>query len=264
MKKVEAFPEYTNNEELGPVVVTQIPMSGWFNLYALTDVHIGNNRHNRKLFRKVIETIKNDPKGYCFFNGDNVEMITPSDKMNPSGQIITPEEQLRFFVKIFKYLGKEKVLFFRSGNHDERMYRHVGVDGLRLVTEDLGIPYLGIGPQEIQIVFEKGEHKRLRIVTTHGEGCGAVKALQVMQNTFPSADLYFTGHTHEMFVDNKLCKVITDNGIEEYVPILKVAGGSFCGWCDYQRNANQQKKTEGCYVFRCSPKTGISVQGNLT
>ena len=227
-----------------------------FNLYAITDAHIGAKQHEAELFNKVIQTILDDPHGYCFFNGDNIEMIPPDYGINPDGQDITPDNQFRSFSALLKRLGK-KVLFIRVGNHENRIYDLCGINPSLLSAEELGVPVIDKGMAEVQIFI--GD-KKIRIVTSHGDGySNSAKVLQNMQDVFPGADLYFTGHTHELQEDMRFMKVDTDGDHEINRPILKVVGGSFLGWADYARLRNQKPKTPGCFVFRCA-YSGIKIR----
>jgi len=228
------------------------------NLYAFTDVHIGAKSFDSKKFYEAIDALKKDKDAYCFFNGDNLEFIPPSYGIPESGQVQSVDEQIEVFVKILKELGK-KVLFFRSGNHEERAWRLGGVDIAKHISRETKIPSVGIGMAEVQIFIGK---RKNRLVTSHGEGGGSKKVLTNMQLTFPGADLYFSGHTHELYCNETHEFVNTDSGEEVMHNVIEMVGGSFLQWADYARSKNMRPTKTGCYILSLTHE-GVKVKGRI-
>lgn len=228
------------------------------NLYPFTDVHIGSKDHDAEKFSKAIKALKADPNGYCFFNGDNLEFIPPNYGIPERGQALSTDEQIEVFVKLLKGLGK-KVLFIRSGNHEERAWRMGGVEIAKHLSRELQIPYLSVGMEEVHVFIGK---RKFRIVTSHGEGGSSKKVLMNMQLTFPGADLYFTGHTHEFYYNEGNLNIDTSSGSEEFRPQIEMVGGSFSGWAEYARAKNLRPTQTGCFVLRLDGER-ISVKGKI-
>lgn len=228
------------------------------NLYCFTDVHIGAQDHDKKKFTKAIEILKKDPNGYCFFNGDTVEFIPPNYGIPESGQELDIEKQLDSFEDVIKQL-KGKVLFLRAGNHEMRGWRLSGADPIKRMAKYGKIEYLHEGMEEVHVNI-KG--KKLRLVTSHGEGGSSKRVLSNMQLTFPGADLYFSGHTHEMYVNEGNQTISTYSGIEEFKGQIEMVGGSFLGWADYARAKNMRPTQTGCYVLTLD-KNGVKVKGKI-
>ena len=228
------------------------------NLYAFTDVHIGAKDHDEKKFQKAIATLMRDPNGYCFFNGDNLEFIPPNYGIPEGGQIQSTDEQIETFVRLLKSLGK-KVLFFRSGNHEERAWRLGGVEIAKHIAREVKVPALGVGMEEVHI---RVGQKKYRIVTSHGEGGSSKKVLTNMQLTFPGADLYFSGHTHELYYNEGNLNIDTSSGTEEFRPQIEMVGGSFLGWADYARAKNMRPTQTGCFILSVGTER-LSVKGRV-
>ena len=220
------------------------------NLYCFTDVNIGSKFHDGEKFQKAITALKNDPNGYCFFNGDNLEFTPGGYHGATNEQSMTNTEQVQSFIKLIKSLGK-KVLFVRTGNHEARMAKLCDIHLYNLISETNGITTLHRGMEEIHIYI--GERK-YRFVSTHGEGGNSKRALSNMQQTFVGADVYFTGHTHEMYVEDTKTWVDTSSGKEQHRNMLLICGGSFSGWQDYARSKNMVPTRTGCYILTLNKK----------
>jgi predicted MPP superfamily phosphohydrolase len=239
--------------------IVNVKFKAPINLYAFTDVHIGAKGHDADKFKKAIAKLKKDPQGYCFFNGDTLEFIPPNYGIPEGGQNKSTDEQIEEFVELLKSLGK-KVLFFRSGNHEERAWRLGGVEIAKHISRETGIPHVGVGMAETHIFVGK---RKFRIVTTHGEGGGSRKVLQNMQLTFGGADLYFSGHTHEMYYNEGNLNIDTSTGTEVFRKQIEMVGGSFLGWADYARSKNMRPTQTGCFVLRLDSE-GIRVKEAIT
>ena len=226
------------------------------NLYAITDAHIGSKAHDAVKFKKTITQIKKDPNAYCFFNGDNIELIPPNYGIPEGGQEFSVDEQVREFTDLLKSLGK-KVLFIRAGNHENRAANLLGFDLAAFLGKELKIPALHVGMEEVHIYIGK---TKLRIVTSHGEGGGSKRVLNNMQLSFPGADLYVSGHTHEKYVNAGNLTVDTSSGEEVLRPQIECVGGSFLNWADYARGKNMRPTETGCFIFHCGDK-GIFLNG---
>lgn len=228
------------------------------NLYCFTDTHIGAKDHDHEKFTKALDILKKDPNGYCFFNGDTLEFIPPNYGIPESGQEIDVEQQLDEFEALIKPIAK-KILFIRAGNHEMRGWKLCGVDPIKRIAKHADIPYLHQGMEEIHVYIG---NKKLRLVTTHGEGGSSKKVLQNMQLTFPGADLYFSGHTHEMYLNEGNISLSTESGVEEFRHQIEIVGGSFLNWADYARSRNMRPTQTGCYVLSLSDN-GVRVKGKI-
>lgn len=227
-------------------------------MYCFTDVHIGAKDHDAKKFKKALDLVKKDPNGYCFFNGDTLEFIPPNYGIPESGQNRTVDEQIEEYIKILKSLGR-KCLFFRIGNHEKRLWKLGGVDLGKQISRETGIPILHDGMEEVHFQIK---NKLIRFVSTHGEGGSSKRVMTNMILTFGGADVYFSGHTHEMFCNAGNLSVRTETGMEEFRPQLEIVGGSFLQWADYARSKNMRPTQTGCYILQLG-EGGASVKGQI-
>lgn len=227
-------------------------------LYCFTDVHLGAVEHDSVKFQKALKALKKDKDAYCFWNGDNVECIPPEYGIHESGQTKGPDEQIRELRGILKGLG-DKTIFIRNGNHDERAWNLSGINIAGQLGSELGINVLRMGMVETWITIGK---RKFRIVTTHGEGGSSLRVLEKIKQTFQGADLYFVGHSHELF-DKTGVRVDTSSGEEVIRPFLQILGGSFLEWADYARDLNRVPTMTGCYVLELSEKGGLVVKERI-
>jgi len=217
------------------------------NLYCFTDVHIGAAGHDAEKFNKVWKKFLKDKDGYCFFNGDSFECIPPSYKdISLDGQIMGIDEQKERFIELVRQ-AKGKVLFIRTGNHEERIWKLVNCDLYRDIGRETGIPIVSLCMTDLHIFIG---NRKIRVVSTHGVGGGSKKILTNLQLTFPGADVYFTGHTHEKYYNSTNMWVDTSSGEEVLTNQMEIVGGSFLGWAKYARENNMRPTQTGCYILR--------------
>lgn len=222
------------------------------NLYCMTDVHIGAVGHDKAKFDRFVNMCLKDRNGYCFMNGDVMEFIPPSYGINEEGQDKSVDEQIDEMVGLVKKL-KKKMLFFRNGNHEERGWRLAGIDIAKHIHRETGVTLLHQGIDRIFIDIGK---KRYSIVSTHGASSSSKNTLKNMELAVPGADLYFMGHTHELYA-NTTSMWIDESG--QFRNKIQMVGGSFLGWADYARKKNYVPTQTGAYIIRIS-KDGMSAE----
>lgn len=173
----------------------------------ISDVHIGDKLTNYKLFKQVIETIKDTPNVYTILNGDLCNTALKNSKSDVYSDELSPMEQILKLVEILEPI-KDKILVIGTGNHEDRIKKETNVDVIRLVARELGIEdryadnwwylFLRFGEKE------QGRKAPMcyQITGYHGSGGGGRKAggkinkLQEMSNVVV-ADLYLQGHHHQ-------------------------------------------------------------------
>ena len=170
----------------------------------IADVHIGDKLSNLKLFKEVLQRIKDEPNTYTIVNGDLCNMALKNSKSNVYADSLRPMEQV---IKIVDYLEpiKNKILVIASGNHEDRTQKETDIDVTRLIARQLGIEdrysnswwylYLTFGKDN------KGRPITYSITGTHGFGGGKksggkINNLESMTNVV-IADLYIMSHTHK-------------------------------------------------------------------
>lgn len=172
----------------------------------IADVHIGDKLSNLKLFKQVLERIKNEPNTFTIINGDMCNMALKNSKSNvyECADSLSPMQQV---IKTVDYLQdiKDKILVIATGNHEDRTAKETDIDVMRLVARELGIEdryasawwylYLTFG-KDI-----KGRAITYAITGVHGYGGGRksggkINRLEDMSQVV-IADLYIMSHTHK-------------------------------------------------------------------
>lgn len=111
------------------------------NIYPISDVHYGHIACDIETFLQDVEYVKNHDNVYTFLNGDIIENASKlSIASGVYEQNKMPDEQIFDIIKILAPIA-HKILFYVSGNHEERVYKHLGVDVGRLIAEKLNVVY---------------------------------------------------------------------------------------------------------------------------
>ncbi len=170
-----------------------------YNLYQVSDTHLGPVCCFKKGIRNVIKKIEQDPIGYMVFTGDAVDAIVPGDKRYAvyvtEHKLPTPQAQWKQVVKMFEPV-KEKILGWMIGNHEYTIINTVNIG--KEIAESLNVPYGGY-MCKFTAVDKKGKvmHKFL---FWHGNGSlrsAAKDPIQKKANRLANLKLKMvnTGHT---------------------------------------------------------------------
>lgn len=167
----------------------------YINIYPIGDVHIGSKECNIDTFRKLIETIENDPNGYAVIVGDMMNMGLRNSKTNVYEEVLNPMEQKELCYELLQPISN-KILAGCSGNHEYRQNKEVGTNPLydvfcRLRIEDkyrenacflkLTVGKCGRNPNTYGVVLTHGSTKSKDEKWTYSiDGC----------------DCFISGHTH--------------------------------------------------------------------
>jgi len=225
----------------------------WFNIEPISDIHVGARFHDKKKLAEVVERIKNDPNRYTFIMGDIFDCTTADNKFydNKTQDPDLPEleDQFNYILKTLLPI-RNKILGVHCGNHDERQRkRHFDDVVLRLVRE-LNFEYpesSGIQKLERQIKYlkylaltrlvffrkfpsgEEHEDSSYDIFTAHGAYAGRraggnLNSNEDIARDF-SADIYLTGHTHQIVL-HKMEKISMDKygHLQKIVKVFGVCG----------------------------------------
>lgn len=228
------------------------------NLYCLTDVHIGHKDHDKDKFNKIIKLIQKDKNAYCFFNGDNLD-FTPNGYHNArSEQILSNDEQIDYFRNLLTKTLKDKVLFFRAGNHELRADNLVGTNIYDSLSKETFVPQVSVGASLTTFVING---KKSTLVSSHGMGGSSMTIMKNLTASFRKADAFFIGHNHEFKNINEGYQTFDlECNLSEDVPML--CGGSFQSYAEYAAELNKRPTQTGCYVLRID-ENGISIKEKL-
>ncbi len=219
----------------------------------LSDIHVGARFHDKVKFKEVVERIKNQPNRYTFIMGDVFDCTDPDNKFfdmrTRDPELPELSDQMNYIVKMLLPI-RNKILGVHTGNHDERQrLRHYDDLIGRLVAElnrdypdNSGIPrlqapirYLGyMAITRLQFILKSETSKEhimssFDVFTAHGGYSGKrvggnLNSNQDLLASF-SADIYLTGHTHQVVI-HKVEKI----GMDQFGHLAKVVKiSAVCG-----------------------------------
>jgi len=198
----------------------------------ISDLHIGSRFSRMDLIEEAFKG--NNP---ILLGGDMCDWINTKDPRHDSDCIMTIDEQITALLKILK--GKN-IISMIDGNHENSINRYTGVNTLKLVSEQLNIPY------NEQNVYVEIDDKI--IYNYHGVGGGAFKGtiLQKLEKTpmHRSADVYVQGHSHQLFC----CPTMVEYRGKLVMNWL-VNSGSFLADATYARSKNLSPSIIGYAIY---------------
>jgi predicted MPP superfamily phosphohydrolase len=110
-----------------------------FQLMVLGDIHIGDPLCDLQLVKNTIKYIKETPNCYVILNGDMINNALKTSKSDIYTETMSIEDQQDLLIELLEPI-KEKILFICSGNHEYRTHLAAGINPLRYVARELGIP----------------------------------------------------------------------------------------------------------------------------
>lgn len=200
------------------------------NIYFLGDIHEGNVNHAGSEFRKAVNIIRDDPKGYWVGMGDYIEAITTDDKkrFNPItiakkyGISDLKDLPYRQMEAVFSVLSpiQDKCLCLLLGNHEESYIKHNSSDIYDRFVQMFDNPppkvgYVGF----LKLAFKTGDRRLYSpiIALNHGDGGGGFREgypINKLWDVFrwTDADLSVMGHVHRLMEDDKKFIGVTQHG----------------------------------------------------
>lgn len=186
-----------------------LPYADKIEIHPMADLHIGDAHCDYKSILERIEYIKNTPNAYVILDGDLMDTAIASSVGDTYGATLSPMDQLKECVKLFKPLAEAgKVLAVLPGNHEQRVMKSDGLDITQLMCSQLGLQDK-YSPTSALLFIRFGErddrnhHGRRQLYTAfvrHGSGGGRrpggkINCLEDMARIV-DADVYIMGHTH--------------------------------------------------------------------
>jgi hypothetical protein len=141
-----------------------------------------------------------------------------------------------------------------TGNHDERNAKHAEIDLVENICDDFDIAYLKNAAYSKLKYEAYGKKCSTLIYLVHGfsssrQRGGKVNALEALSNAH-QADVYVSGHTHDMFVTSSIVDTMTDAGNYNQKTIYCGNTGTFLrsyvqGKCSYSETAGYRPNKVG-------------------
>ena len=190
-------------------------------LYVLSDAHIGDSNADLQTLRNIVEFIKTTPECYCVLLGDILNTATKNSKSDIYSESLNIMEAQKLALEILSPI-KDKIIAMTPGNHENRVWRDVGVDLSLWLAEKLGLQdkYRNNGVA-LTISFGKdinGRTYRLNVFGQHGGYGGgrklgaAMNALEDLDGIVGNADIYIRAHTHQPVQGSRNVFLFDDKG----------------------------------------------------
>ena len=163
------------------------------------DEHYGSKYFDKEEHGSWMKWIEEN-NCYVIGMGDNLETAT-RDSVGAGiyEQDIFLHQQLEEFVEMNRIIAEQgKLLGLHRGNHEERVYKHSGLDITRIMCNMLNVKNFGVGV----VHYIKVGKQNYSIYTTHGHS-GArlphtkIKACIDLSNMV-DVDIYAMGHLHQL------------------------------------------------------------------
>jgi len=193
-----------------------------FNIYFIGDIHEGNVNHAESEFKRAIQIVKDDPKGYWIGMGDYIEAITTDDKKRFNPITIAkkygirdlkdlPFRQMEVVYSRFQPI-EDRCLCLLLGNHEESYIKHNSSDIYDRFTKMFSAPppKMGyVGFMRLHFKHNKGRATNTVIIAlNHGDGGGGFREgypINKLWDVFRwvDADVSVMGHVHRLMEDDK-------------------------------------------------------------
>jgi predicted phosphodiesterase len=183
-----------------------------FCLIPISDIHMGHVDYDKSFAQKTIAWIAKKGASTILL-GDLIDGICPKDLRFENSSIADEfkihldnlhHKQTEAVLKLLDPI-KENVIAVMGGNHEETVKKHYSYDATQVIAETLKRPILP-DPSYVVLRFSHNGSKRLvKIFCTHGQFLGGrkrggkVNRMEDLAAHF-DADIYVSGHSHDLFV----------------------------------------------------------------
>ena len=194
------------------VIQVELPYFDEIEVIPFADVHVGDEWTNITMVKNVIDFVLAKPNRFVILNGDLMDMALTMSVSDTYSATMSPMQQVQNTAKLFKPLidGK-RILAMGTGNHEDRVYKHTGIDVSRMLALEMGIT--DRYSENSFVLFVKfgeayGKHINnnkknvYSFYCSHGYG-GGKKSGSKMNNVVDmsrtvEADIYIFSHVHDV------------------------------------------------------------------
>lgn len=189
------------------------------------DVHIGEELTDERMFKDTIKYILEKPNRFVILNGDLMDMALTMSVSDTYGASLQPEEQVKHVARLLKPLVEQnRILAMGTGNHEDRVYKHTGIDASRYLAYVLGIEER-YSSNSFIVHIRVGKSYTSRetnlkkqcysIFVQHGSGGGRknggkLNRLNDSDQIVANCDIYIMGHVH-VPIANVMTTFLMDN-----------------------------------------------------
>ena len=169
-------------------------------LCPIGDIHLGSSNCDIKKFEQTLDWIYKTKNAYVLGMGDYLECAT----RNSIGSGVYEQKdivqgQLEKMVEYLKPIAKEgRLLGLLDGNHENPIFKETGLNITKIMTQMLGVDYLGWG---VNMRLRVGE-QIYKIFATHGSSGSRyistkLNPLMKFADVY-DAEIFCMGHVHEL------------------------------------------------------------------
>lgn len=226
-------------------------------LVLMGDEHLGSKFYNEYEHLTNVEWCY-ETKTPIILMGDELETAT---KTSIGAGVFEQDEivqgQLEKAVAIYKPLADEGLILGNHiGNHEARVYNNSGANLSKILSQMLGVPYLGAGAAHI---FRVG-NQSYTLYTTHGASGARLPhtkiANTIKMNQMIDSEIYAQGHLHQLshHVQNFYKINKSTRQIEEAQKHYILTGSYLDHWDSYAHTANMEPSRKGSPKLKLSGK----------
>lgn len=207
-------------EEIKPIKIN-LEEDNNIQIYVLSDMHIGDANADLPTLKKIIEHIKNTSNMYVILLGDILNTALKTSKSDIYSETLNVMEAQKLALELLLPI-KDKILAMTPGNHENRVWKEVGVDLSLWLAEKLSVQdrYRN---NNIALTIQfgsdvNGNPFRLNIFGQHGAYGGgrrlgaAMNALEDLDGIVGNADIYIRAHTHQPIQGSRNIFLFDDKG----------------------------------------------------
>lgn len=202
-------------------------------IYALGDVHLGARQHEAEKWQEWLDYVRGQDDVSVILTGDLFNSAIKGSLSETYDEMMTVGDAMKVMRQQLEPIAN-KIDLAIPGNHEERVYRAVGIEPVEVVADALGIPYA----RKVAILHYTFEDAEYSVYVRHGTGMDGAGTIGGKANAMERAskavvaDIYLSGHTH--------AQVLARDRVFEPLPSpgywrrrLFVSAGSFVGYEDY-------------------------------
>lgn len=175
------------------------PRGDRISIVPITDSHYGARNCNIEKFKAYLAYIMRTPDCYAIGLGDYMENATrTSVGLGMYEEDLHSEDQLQAIQELLAPLARaRKLIGLHCGNHERRTQIAAGLNPVKIIANNLGVPYLGYTAVHKWVAGDQIYD------TVSAHGCSGAKTSTGRRNAIYrlkdiiEADLYFTGHLHD-------------------------------------------------------------------
>lgn len=223
--------------EIKPFILSY-PEFDTMEIMCVGDFHIGDKHHSKSALDEIANWVGEKENRFITIDGDIFNAAITSSISDVYSEEYTLDECMQLFGNFIDNVTPDKILVCIDGNHDQRVWKSVGIDPVKYVCNNKGVRY---SSGEAYVTVKLGYWDKSKAVgnrpmvnytvyVTHGVGGGRSAGGKVNSllrlSEIVVADIYIQGHQHDPVVKPKVVNEWNNknNGIVERHQMFVVTG----------------------------------------